>query len=540
MVYLGKILGVTPEMGMTAQSRNETVDLIRTALANIGFDTRSSESTERTPERWLKYILEFMQPYDLDEVLGPRFDAVHDNTSIHGMIIQEDIPYTAICLNYRMRVSTTSGYVPIGLLDVGAELYTLAGGRLVTTEVVGKTRVKKPLTAVVKVVGRSLPTICDPEHPFMTQRGYVTAQELLETDHIIGVNSKKLHRNKVEVVPGYSLGYVLGAISSDGFIEQEMHKRRVRLQVIDRSFAERFALHVKTSLGIQVECRPVMHQGGFREEPIQMYRVQFFDVDAIEKLVSLMGGVKRWDTVKVPDVVRTSPDIMQGYTEGYFDGDGSSWVDKRGIVNNRLLSNNRGFLQEMHEVGVLGKVQTNKQGQSYGRLLTRNKFTPDPSLEIPDLSLWPTETFRVERVDILKEEGIFYDIKCEPYPSFIVNGLHTHNCEHHLLPFQGFAHIGYIPDSKILGLSKFTRLVHAVSHEKPGLQEAHTEEIADIIFEKIPAKGAIVVIKAKHACMGCRGVNAPGVTTTTSCIRGLFRDVQAAREEFLSLSGLRG
>lgn len=116
---------------------------------------------------------------------------------------------------------------------------------------------------------------------------------------------------------------------------------------------------------------------------------------------------------------------------------------------------------------------------------------------------------------------------------------YTAICEHHLLPFQGFAYVGYIPDTKILGLSKFTRLVHAVSHEKPGLQEGHTEKIADIIFNNIPAKGAIVVIKARHGCMGCRGVNAPGVTTTTSCIRGLFRDVQAAREEFLSLSGLR-
>jgi GTP cyclohydrolase I len=111
-------------------------------------------------------------------------------------------------------------------------------------------------------------------------------------------------------------------------------------------------------------------------------------------------------------------------------------------------------------------------------------------------------------------------------------------CEHHLVPFWGEAFIGYIPGKRIVGLSKMARLVEAVGHEKPGIQEAMTERIADVMFSHLESKGSIVVIKAVHTCMSCRGVRAIGASTTTSCLRGLFLVVPAAREEFLSLAGI--
>jgi len=111
-------------------------------------------------------------------------------------------------------------------------------------------------------------------------------------------------------------------------------------------------------------------------------------------------------------------------------------------------------------------------------------------------------------------------------------------CEHHLLPFYGEAFIGYVPNSRVIGLSKMARLVHAVGHERPGLQEAHTEMIADAMFKALNSKGSMCVIRATHTCMSCRGITAIGAKTTTSCIRGIFRDVPAVRDEFLSLAGL--
>lgn len=108
-------------------------------------------------------------------------------------------------------------------------------------------------------------------------------------------------------------------------------------------------------------------------------------------------------------------------------------------------------------------------------------------------------------------------------------------CEHHLLPAIGRGAVGYIPINSVVGLSKLTRLVQAVGTEKPGLQEYICDRIADLLNDYLKPKGVIVVLEAEHGCMACRGVNAPGVLTTTASIRGAFYDKPQARAEFYSL-----
>lgn len=111
-------------------------------------------------------------------------------------------------------------------------------------------------------------------------------------------------------------------------------------------------------------------------------------------------------------------------------------------------------------------------------------------------------------------------------------------CSHHLAVFTGVAHIGYVANGRVAGLSKFARVIDAVGTQKPNLQEHITDTIADVIYEVLNAKGVMVVTDAEHTCMTCRGVRAIGTTTVMSSIRGVFRDVPAAREEFLSLLNL--
>lgn len=107
-------------------------------------------------------------------------------------------------------------------------------------------------------------------------------------------------------------------------------------------------------------------------------------------------------------------------------------------------------------------------------------------------------------------------------------------CEHHLLPFFGKAHVAYIPDGVICGLSKLVRVVRAFSL-RPQLQERLTEEIADFLEKELKPKGVGVVIEAEHLCMSMRGVMSPGHITTTSALRGLFLKDMRTREEFLKL-----
>ena len=107
-------------------------------------------------------------------------------------------------------------------------------------------------------------------------------------------------------------------------------------------------------------------------------------------------------------------------------------------------------------------------------------------------------------------------------------------CEHHLLPFSGKAHIGYIPDGKVLGLSKLARVVEVVSH-RPQVQERMTEEIANLLVSELGPKGVAVVVEAEHSCMTIRGVRKPGSLCVTSAMKGLFRSNVSSRAEIMQL-----
>src|SRR3954453_17008338 len=112
-------------------------------------------------------------------------------------------------------------------------------------------------------------------------------------------------------------------------------------------------------------------------------------------------------------------------------------------------------------------------------------------------------------------------------------------CMHHLLPFKGMAHVGYLPDARILGLSKLARVVELFSRDLQ-LQERLTTQIATWLQEQLEPKGVGVVLEAEHLCMSLRGVQKQGAKTVTSALHGIVRDDPRTREEFLSLTGGRG
>ena len=109
-------------------------------------------------------------------------------------------------------------------------------------------------------------------------------------------------------------------------------------------------------------------------------------------------------------------------------------------------------------------------------------------------------------------------------------------CEHHLVPFHGRAHIGYIPgeDGRVTGLSKLARLVEVYAR-RPQVQERMTGQIADALADVLKPRGVLVIIEAEHLCMAMRGIRKAGATTVTSAVRGIFRDSPATRSEAMAL-----
>lgn len=129
-----------------------------------------------------------------------------------------------------------------------------------------------------------------------------------------------------------------------------------------------------------------------------------------------------------------------------------------------------------------------------------------------------TRTFTVENSEMVLEKDItFYS-----------------TCEHHMMPFYGKAHIAYIPDGKVVGLSKLARTVEVFA-KRLQIQEQMTGQIADAIMEYLAPKGAMVVVEAEHMCMTMRGVKKPGSKTITIATRGVFETDNGLKEQFFSL-----
>jgi GTP cyclohydrolase I len=124
----------------------------------------------------------------------------------------------------------------------------------------------------------------------------------------------------------------------------------------------------------------------------------------------------------------------------------------------------------------------------------------------------------------------------QPYDEIVlVRDISFHSmCEHHLLPFMGKAHVAYMPNGRVIGLSKLARVVDAVAR-RPQVQERMTEEIATLLESELNAKGVAVVVEATHTCMTIRGVQKPGSVCVTSAMRGRFRSNLSSRSEVMQL-----
>jgi GTP cyclohydrolase I len=378
----------------------------------------------------------------------------------------------------------------------------------------------------------------------MTSEGWVPAGHLKAGDEVEWVRPHQYPQHRYPVILGYDLGYALGAVSADASIQDG---RRISLCVRSHAFAERFATAFGRAFGRAPRLEPIEVPSGFLGRNVPMFRVRVvssYVAGLMLKWFGCSGQTKEPKKFGLPRGVLQSRTMTQGFLDGYIDGDGYV-MRKNGRM---IISSNEPFLQELGAVvgsrpAVASRDGTMKlyvserwhQAEWFGR----PGFTP--SSEPYDMR--DSKYIRVEAVSKRPCLGLkpftVYTFTCSPYPTFCITGVLTHNCEHHLMPFHGHAHVGYIPQGRIIGISKIARLVETLAR-RPQVQERLTSQIADLLCEEgLRARGAGVVIEAEHLCMTARGVKKPGSKVVTSATRGIFREDPRTRAEFFSIVGTK-
>ena len=521
---------------MRLHSRGTMIEkLVEQLLKELG-ENIQREGLAKTPERVASALRFLTSGYDrkVEDVLNDAlFVEEYDE-----MVIVKDIDFFSLCVPSKQIVNAVDGAKPARLVRPGDRLWTLADGYLKETTVSQVTsRNARNIVAVRTETGRFEVT---PDHPVKTWHGWQEAGRLEAGDDVEWINPRSLCRAPFDAKPGYAIGYVLGAVAADGSIQDG---RRVSLVVEKREFAEKYrAMLTEAFPGCASQIESVSVPSSFLKRELPMFRVRTVSRAIAEKLcrwldVSEVGSRSKTKTFRFPKVVTSSQETMQGFLDGYCDGDGHTHPDG----SRRILSSNTAFLAEL---GAYLETPVGSGGVGTKSLRVSNRwhqpgwygqhgFRQETPFYVPRDSTY-VSVRGVDRLPWADKPHTVYSFKCEPYPSFLIAGHLTHNCEHHVMPFFGKAHIAYMPRKKIVGLSKIPRLVDMFS-KRLQVQERLTTQIANALNDALQPRGVAVVMEATHLCMLMRGVEKQNSKAVTSAMLGAFRDRPETRAEFMEL-----
>jgi GTP cyclohydrolase I len=510
--------------------------LIQQLLKELGEDAQR-EGLAKTPERVAAALKYLTSGYDrkVEEILNDAL-FVEDYDE---MVVVKDIDFFSLCVPSTQIVNAVDGAKPARLVRCGDRLWTLVDGYLKETTVTQITsRQTRDVVQVRTEEGRFEVT---PDHPVKIWHGWQEAGRLEPGDGIEWINPKSLCRMPFEAKPGYAIGYVLGAVAADGSIQDG---RRICLVVQNRQFAEKYrAMLTEAFPGSASEIESVYVPSSFLNRHVSMFRVRTVSRAIAEKLcgwlsVSAIGSRSKTKTFRFPTVVTSSQKMMQGFLDGYCDGDGDTHADG----SRRIVSANTAFLAELGgylgaRVGSVGarplsSLRISKRWHQPG-WYGRHGFRQETPFYVPADSRYVVVR-EVTRSPWAKKPHTVYSFTCEPYPTFLIAGHLTHNCEHHVMPFFGKAHIAYMPRRKIVGLSKIPRLVDMFS-KRLQVQERLTTQIANALNDALQPGGVAVVMEGIHLCMVMRGVEKQNSKAVTSAMLGAFRDRPETRAEFMEL-----
>jgi len=498
-------------------------NLTKALLEEVGEDS-SREGLKETPQRVADMYAELTEGYSMNpsQILSKEWNEVS------GMVVAKDIEFFSLCVPSKQLVNTVEGVKPAAAVKVGDKFWTLDNGRVVETTV---TAISSRKTRQLVEIMTSEDTFrVTPDHPFATHDGWVEAADL-EGEQVEWTPPRSLCRTRYRPKIGYPLGYAIGALFSDGSVAD----RYVSLVVNDRRFARKFSRTMGDAFGVASRIDRVERPSGFLHRPVPGSRVRIVSSYLADLFRQWAGGDAHHMRQQFPRVVLNSRNCVRGFIDGYADGDGFRVKNANGSI---VVSGNVEFLRQMAEV-IDARFTPSRQSRS--KLYISDRWDKPGWFRKHGFRQEDHRTDLVESkfVDVLsvkplKAEGkkpyTVYSFKCSPHPTFLINGHLSHNCEHHILPFYGKVHIGYIPSKAVVGVSKLVRLVDCFS-KRLQLQERMTKQIADALNAALQPHGVVVVVQARHLCMQMRGVKS-GADIVTSEIRGQFKKFESRNEFF--------
>lgn len=496
---------------------------------------------EETPKRVAEMYEEIFSGIkeDPEKELEVVLDHKHEE-----IILLKDIPLYSVCVGRRMCVYTKEGTKFAEDIKIGDNLLTFDDNmNLIYTNV--KEVFKRKVKEIIEIeLEKDIKLEVTGEHPvYVKKRGWLEAKDLAVGDELVTVKGRRgiKKRRNLAVKNDYSLGYFVGTLASDGSI----YRNQIRLEVNDKIFAEKFASSVANSFGLEAKVKEIHKPSGFLKKMIRQYRVRVVCGELTRIIKDIFKGEKKTKSFHLPQIVLENEDIFKGFLHAYLNGDGTIYKDKNGKFKYaRIFSSNKIFLEELAGIfqsrvggGRHGEYEVHIPAQWLFELKRKDFYRPFvPSKEVFEFKNYEygiVKNIKTRRTNA--KNYIVYNFSCKPSNTFIINGVWVHNCEHHLLPFIGKAHIAYIPkNGRVTGLSKIARVVDILS-KRLQVQERLTTQIAEIIMSKLKPQGVMVVLEAEHLCMSMRGVKKPGTTTVTSAVRGIFKENQKTRSETLSL-----
>ena len=517
------------------QAKNLKIEqAVEQLIASLG-ETIGREGLVKTPRRAKQAFEKIFSGYDKDP---SKVITTFDGEGYDEMIVVKDIELYSTCLPGYQLVNCVDGARKANTIKQGNELWTLHHGIPVRTKVTAVSARKAYALVNIKLEN-GLKVFLTPDHPVKTKNYWVEAGSLKTNDAIEWINPHILSKKEYRFEINYDLGYALGAVASDGSIQDD---RRVCLEVNDKIFAEKYRRALFRAFKLKTRLEIIKKPSGFLKKIIKQYRVRFVSSQIAKRFLKLLdlpknlGSKSKTKLFSFPEFVLTSREVMQGFLDGYIDGDGSKCGKSGGHI---IISSNLTFMKRLADVLNTSLM---KRKNMYRVYVSKKWYQPGwhgkHGFEQSDISLdlGESEFMKIKNIDFIKKPIKVYSFKCEPHSTFLVRGVLTHNCEHHFLPFFGKAHIGYIPNGKIIGLSKLPRLVEIFSRRLQN-QERLTMEIANSLQKLMKPKGVGVVLETKHLCMMARGVEKQGSTVTTSAMVGLFKKNLNTRGEFLKLIG---